>query len=36
MAEDIKKGIVPNDIPFIGKMIQDICYNNAVKYFEFK
>ena len=36
MAEDIKKGLVPNDIPFIGKMIQDICYNNAVAYFDFK
>jgi len=36
MAEDVKKGIVPNDIPFIGKMIQDICYNNALAYFDFK
>ena len=36
MAEDIKKGLVPNDIPFIGKMIQDICYYNAVNYFNFK
>ncbi len=36
MAEDIKKGLVPSDIPFIGKMIQDICYNNAVAYFDFK
>ena len=36
MAEDIKKGLIPNDIPFIGKMIQDICYNNAVAYFDFK
>jgi glucuronate isomerase len=36
MAEDIKKGLVPDDIPFIGKMIQDICYNNAVAYFDFK
>lgn len=35
MAEDIKKGLVPNDIPFIGKMIQDICYNNAASYFNF-
>ncbi len=35
MAEDIKNGLIPNDIPFIGKMIQDICYNNAVTYFEF-
>ncbi len=36
MADDIKKGLVPNDIPFIGKMIQDICYNNAAAYFDFK
>lgn len=36
LAEDIKKGLVPNDLPFIGKMIQDICYNNASAYFEFK
>lgn len=36
MAEDIKKGLVPNDLPFVGKMIQDICYNNAVNYFKFK
>lgn len=36
IAEDIKAGIVPNDIPFIGKMIQDICYNNAVTYFKFQ
>ena len=35
MAEDIRKGLVPNDISFIGKMIEDICYNNAVNYFEF-
>lgn len=35
MAEDIREGIVPNDISFIGKMIQDICYNNAVNYFKF-
>lgn len=36
MAEDIRQGLVPNDIPFIGKMIQDISYNNAVNYFNFK
>ncbi|MET2984854.1 glucuronate isomerase [Aureibaculum conchae] len=34
MAEDIKKGLVPNDILFIGKMIQDICYYNAKRYFK--
>ena len=36
LAEDIKNGLVPNDIPTIGNMIQDICYNNAVAYFDFK
>ena len=36
LAEDIQNGLVPNDIPFIGKMIQDICYNNALAYFDFK
>jgi len=35
IAEDVNLGLVPNDIPFLGKMIQDICYNNAVNYFEF-
>jgi glucuronate isomerase len=36
LAEDIKEGLVPNDIEFVGKMVQDICYYNAVKYFNFK
>ena len=36
MAEDLRKGMVPNDIEFLGQMIQDICYNNAVNYFKFR
>lgn len=36
IATDVKKGIVPNDLTFLGKMVQDICYNNARNYFEFK
>ena len=35
IAEDVKQGLVPNDIDFLGKMIEDICYNNAVNYFQF-
>ena len=35
IAEDVKKGLVPDDLSFLGKMIQDICYNNAVGYFDF-
>ena len=30
---EIQKGELPGDIPWIGKMIQDICYHNAKQYF---
>lgn len=32
-GEEIEKGELPNDIPWIGKIVQDICYNNAKNYF---
>jgi len=32
-AEDINKGILPDDIEWTGKVIQDICYHNAKQYF---
>lgn len=35
IAEDVKNGLVPKDIEFLGKMVSDICYNNAKKYFKF-
>ena len=31
----IAKGELPNDLSFFGKMVQDISYKNAKKYFEF-
>lgn len=34
-GEDVEKGLLPNDIPWIGKLIQDICYYNAKSYFDF-
>ncbi len=34
-GEEIEKGELPNDIPWIGKMIQGISYNNAKEYFNF-
>jgi len=34
-AEDIIHGELPHDIPWIGKIIQDICYHNAKQYFGF-
>ncbi len=32
-GEEIEKGELPNDIEWTGKIIQDICYNNAKNYF---
>jgi len=31
---DIENGELPNDLDLIGQIIQDICYNNAVNYFQ--
>ncbi len=36
IGEDIKKGQLPDDIEWLGKMVQDICYNNAKAYFDFQ
>lgn len=35
LGEDIKNGLLPNDLPLIGQMVQDISYNNAREYFGF-
>lgn len=35
VGDDIEKGLIPNDIRLVGKMISDICYNNARDYFGF-
>ncbi|MEL4308872.1 glucuronate isomerase [Joostella sp. CR20] len=35
-GEEIANGELPNDLNWIGKMIQDISYNNANEYFNFK
>ena len=32
-GEEIENGELPSDIPWIGKVIQDISYNNAKNYF---
>lgn len=32
-GEEIENGELPNDIPWIGQVIQDICFNNAKNYF---
>lgn len=35
-GEEIEKGELPNDLPWIGKLVQDISYNNANEYFGWK
>jgi glucuronate isomerase len=32
-GEEIENGELPNDIEWTGKVVQDICYNNALHYF---
>lgn len=34
-GEDIKNGELPNDMDWIGKLVQDISYTNAKEYFDF-
>jgi glucuronate isomerase len=33
IGNDVEQGLLPNDIEFLGKMIEDICFNNAEGYF---
>ena len=35
LGHDMEKGLIPNDLEMVGKMVQDICYNNAKRYFNF-
>jgi glucuronate isomerase len=32
---EIENGELPNDVPWVGKIIEDICYQNAKAYFKF-
>lgn len=33
IGNDVENGELPHDIQWLGKMVQDICYNNAKRYF---
>jgi glucuronate isomerase len=35
IGEWVEKGEAPDDLKLLGGIVQDICYNNAVKYFGF-
>jgi glucuronate isomerase len=34
-GSDMAHGLVPNDFDLVGRIIRDICFNNAANYFEF-
>jgi glucuronate isomerase len=36
IGTEVEEGELPNDIEWLGKMVQDICYNNTVNYFNWK
>jgi glucuronate isomerase len=33
LGGDVEAGFLPNDMPLLGKMVEDICFNNARNYF---
>lgn len=33
LGNDVEAGLLPNDLPLLGKMVEDISYNNARAYF---
>jgi glucuronate isomerase len=35
LGHDVENGELPGDMELIGNMVKDICYNNAVNYFDF-
>jgi glucuronate isomerase len=35
LGNDVEKGEIPNDIDLLGKIVEDISYNNAKNYFNF-
>ena len=35
LGNDIEKGLIPDDIELVGKMVENICFNNARNYFNF-
>ena len=34
LGNDVENGLIPNDLPLLGSMVENICFNNATDYFE--
>lgn len=35
IGDDVEKGLLPDDMTLLGTMVQNICYENARRYFDF-
>ncbi|MDH4270596.1 MAG: glucuronate isomerase, partial [Candidatus Aminicenantes bacterium] len=35
LGDDIKGGLLPNDLDLVGALVRDICHSNAKHYFGF-
>jgi len=33
LGSDVEQGLLPNDVTLLGKIVEDISFNNADKYF---
>jgi glucuronate isomerase len=33
LGNDVETGLLPDDMELLGKMVEDICFNNAKEYF---
>lgn len=33
IGSEVEAGEIPDDLPLLGKIVQDVCYNNALNYF---
>ncbi|MGQ9663694.1 MAG: glucuronate isomerase, partial [Kiritimatiellia bacterium] len=36
LGKDMARGLIPHDMELVGRMVRDICYGNAARYFGFK
>jgi glucuronate isomerase len=36
IGEDVRKGVLPNNLSLAGQLVQDVCYNNVHHYFQFQ
>ena len=35
IGKDVHNGELPNDVKWLGEMVENICYKNAKQYFDF-